>query len=487
MLKSIKSFKINHPKLIKWVSDRLDPNYKYGRLLTGGVLVSSLFVFFFFSVIQDIFAKDPLALADVRITNLFVLFRTASNSRLMLYFTYIGKWQLVVLGAVLASIVLFLIGKRKELYALVVSVAGGQLLVTLLKYVINRQRPAIANAVIIETSSSFPSGHAFVVFSFYLLALFILWKLVKNKLARVGMVIAGALITFFIPISRIYLGVHWTSDVLGSIFLGIAWLSLFVTYLLAQEKFGEKATKLIVSKNWIKVTMACFLLFWVGFSVYYYNKYSYEKVVASKTVTLSTVAISVSDIPDKLFSNLPRTSEGLTGNAMEPINFIFVGSRNQMDTAFTNAGWLPVDSINVRTTWKIAFSTLFDKPYTTAPGTPSFWDFRPNDFAYERPRASVREREHIHIWTTPYIVDGGPLWLGTAHFDRSVKLTTNFIPTHEIDPLVDNERDSLMKQLSATGLIMSSKEVKIVDLTQGKNLAGSVFYTDGNGYLVVLR
>ena len=159
----------------------------------------------------------------------------------------------------------------------------------------------------------------------------------------------------------------------------------------------------------------------------------------------------------------------------------------QLDTAFKDVGWVPTDSINLITTWKIAYSSLFDQPYPTAPGTPSFWDSRPNDFSYEKPTASVRERQHIHIWATPYAVDGKALWLATAHFDKDVKLGKDFIPTHIIDPLVDNERDSLKSQLLKTKDIASVKEVKVVDPVLGQNQAGSVFYTDGKGYVIKLK
>ena len=482
----IKKVESKYPRFFKWLGNRLDPDYKYGRFLTIGCIFFALFIFFFLGVIQDIFARDPLALADQRITNLFVLFRSPNITRVMLYITYLGKWQLVVLGAILLSIILFLTGKRKYLYTLAISVAGGSVLTTVLKNVITRQRPSIANAVIVENSFSFPSGHTFVVFSFYLLAAFILWGLIRNRTWRIILVLSSCVLALLIPLSRIYLGVHWTSDIVGTFSLGLAWLTVFITYLVIQDHFDKREAKPLVDLKYVKYLSILFLISWLGFSIYYYKANSYEKVVASKTVTLATTAIDSAGIPDNIFKNLPRTSEGLTGKVMEPINFVFIGSKENMDTAFKVAGWVPTDKINISTSWKIGYSTLFDKPYATAPGTPSFWDSRPNDYSYEKPTSSVREREHIHIWVTPYVVNGEPLWLGTAHFDKSVKLTTNFIPTHEIDPLVDNERNLLKQQLLDTGKV-TVKEVKIVEPTTGKNLAGSVFYTDGNGYLITLK
>jgi undecaprenyl-diphosphatase len=177
----------------------------------------------------------------------------------------------------------------------------------------------------------------------------------------------------------------------------------------------------------------------------------------------------------------------LTGDAIEPIDFIFIGFRGQLDDIFGDAGWVSADSINFFTIWKIAYSSFFNQSYPTAPGTPSFWDSRPNDFSYEKPTSSVRKRQHIHIWKTPYTVNAQPLWVATAHFDRGLKLMNGLMPNHEIDPLIDNERDSLKDQLLKTGKIALLKKIKIVDPVLGQNQAGSIFYTDGKGYIVILK
>ena len=317
-----------YPRAVKLFKNRLNLDYKYGLYLTIGVLVMIISLLLFIGTIQDILAKDPLALADVRITNLLALYRSTGASKFMLFVTYMGKWQAVFLGATLLGTILFILGKRKYLYALVLSVAGGQALVTILKDIITRQRPSLANAVVIEKSFSFPSGHTFVVFSFYALAIYILWKLIKKRVIRGVILALGIAIMLLISISRIYLGVHWASDVLGSTFVGTAWLSVSITYLSIQDRFGkDKNKKPLVSSKAIKIASITFLIIWVGFLFFYYGTHSYAKVTASKTESIPQTPISISEIPDGLFRNLPRTSEGLTGNVMEPINLIFIGSR----------------------------------------------------------------------------------------------------------------------------------------------------------------
>ena len=101
-----------------------------------------------------------------------------------------------------------------ECVGLLVSVLIGEAMVWIMKGLLLRPRPLVANALVIAPGASFPSGHAFVAFCH------------TKGTARSIPFITFAVIAIAIGLSRIYLGAHWASDVLASYFLGAAWLAL---------------------------------------------------------------------------------------------------------------------------------------------------------------------------------------------------------------------------------------------------------------------
>ena len=102
-----------------------------------------------------------------------------------------------------------------------------------LKFILQRPRPTEFR-IIEETGYSFPSGHSMVSMAFYGYLIYLIYKYVKNKYLKWGSIILLGALICCIGISRIYLGVHYTSDVLGGFLLSISYL---VIYISAVNKF----------------------------------------------------------------------------------------------------------------------------------------------------------------------------------------------------------------------------------------------------------
>jgi membrane-associated phospholipid phosphatase len=140
----------------------------------------------------------------------------------MLWITSLGNWKFVVPLAILVSILCWLSRKRKTITPFIIALIGTEITVELLKILIRRPRPI--GASFLETSYSFPSGHAAISVALYGFIAFLLWKRSKSQLKR-GMILAVALLLMlFIGFSRVYLGVHFPTDVLGGYMVGAAWL-----------------------------------------------------------------------------------------------------------------------------------------------------------------------------------------------------------------------------------------------------------------------
>jgi membrane-associated phospholipid phosphatase len=136
---------------------------------------------------------------------------------------------MVLLGVIVAALL-----ARRRLWTLlwtwIVAVVGGALLNWLLKGLFQRPRPHFAHPLVVETSYSFPSGHAMVSFVAYgMLAYLAVLLWLKSWEARVAAVCGAALVVVLIGFSRLYLGVHYFSDVVAGYAAGGVWLSALIT------------------------------------------------------------------------------------------------------------------------------------------------------------------------------------------------------------------------------------------------------------------
>src|SRR5262249_19065642 len=150
--------------------------------------------------------------------------------------------------------------------------------------------------------------------------------------------------------------------------------------------------------------------------------------------------IRAEELPAALFAQAPRFTEDIVGRAIEPINVILIGTQSDVSRAFGEAGWLPADPIGFGSSWRLLTAGLFNRPDPRAPGLPVFWEGRPNPFSFEQPTASntARERHHLHLWDTTYMVGQHPVWTATVHLDKEGNIAPGIpIPIHAIDPAID--------------------------------------------------
>ena len=103
----------------------------------------------------------------------------------------------------------------------------------LLKNIIRRNRP-VGYRLVEETGFSFPSGHSMASMAFYGLIIYLVFKYVKNKYAKIALCTFLSILIASIGISRIYLGVHYASDVLAGFMISLSYLTLF-THLIKND------------------------------------------------------------------------------------------------------------------------------------------------------------------------------------------------------------------------------------------------------------
>ncbi|OGH72209.1 MAG: hypothetical protein A2921_03745 [Candidatus Magasanikbacteria bacterium RIFCSPLOWO2_01_FULL_43_20b] len=135
--------------------------------------------------------------------------------------TLFGEVVTVGFFAFLISIFLWRKCLKQEIIAIWMVLIGSALTTYLIKIIIDRPRPI--DAFVFEDTASFPSGHATVAGAFYGFLTYLLWRNFKNTKYRELVIIAGAILVFLIGFSRLYLGVHYLTDVLAGYLVGLLW------------------------------------------------------------------------------------------------------------------------------------------------------------------------------------------------------------------------------------------------------------------------
>src|SRR5699024_6168093 len=145
-----------------------------------------------------------------------------------------------------------------------------------------------------------------------------------------------------------------------------------------------------------------------------------------------------------------RTSGGLLG---DPVNIALHGSEEDIHAVLLAAGWTKADKITLRSSWKIAVSTVFRKSYPAAPVSPLVIFKRSQAFAYQPDGScSAAKRRHVRLWRSAagWALPGGEkgAWMAGATYDRGVGLSSfTGHGTNKIDEDTEAERDYLIGTL----------------------------------------
>jgi len=170
------------------------------------------------------------------------------NTDLMQFFTFLGTHYFLI-PANLLLIAFYTFIKKHRWYSIKIPVVsiGSLLMMLFLKQIFHRPRPLIP--LLDEARGfGFPSGHATMSFAFYGLIIYILWHNIAHPFYRWMAVIVLLLLILVIGISRIYLRVHYASDVLAGFSLGVLWLIISLTVLNKMERISRKEIDLVVEK-----------------------------------------------------------------------------------------------------------------------------------------------------------------------------------------------------------------------------------------------
>lgn len=194
------------------------------------------------------------------------------------------------------------------------------------------------------------------------------------------------------------------------------------------------------------------------------------------------------------------------GFASDPLNIGIVATRRELINAMQQAGWHVADAHTIRNMIRVVFGVLFNHSYPNAPMSSLYLFGRKQDIGFEIPTGEIGGRHHVRFWATTYekkrrlqvhgihwhdrkehVEHDDLLWVGAASLDTGLSfIRHNFQLTHMIDPDTDKERELIVSQLKADGIV---KETRSLRLDNPYRLVNRTWrgYLKTDGIMTVLR
>lgn len=235
----VKVFIKSHPKLIFFLKERLSPKHYLGIHLTIGLLISAVFVRIFSEIVENILEHGLLERFDQWVYGRTAYLQSPLINDVMRSITFLG--DKITISVATFFLTLFFILRRKLADAITVlaAVIGGSLLSQIVKLTIQRPRPLAEHALIEANGFSFPSGHSMMSAIFYGLLSYYILRGVGHERTRITASAILLALVVLIGLSRIYLQVHYLSDVLAGFTGGLFYLALCLTGLeVYRRKYG---------------------------------------------------------------------------------------------------------------------------------------------------------------------------------------------------------------------------------------------------------
>lgn len=416
----------------KLVTGLVDPANPPSRALLPLASALILGAWGFLGVLEDVVTGDPLVRVDSAIYYLLQGLRTPPADTLMVALTELG--DAAVIFPVVIVVLLWLAWKRAWRVAAywLAAVGFAIVLVLALKLSLRLPRPT-ALSYEGPYGFAFPSSHA----TLSLVTYGFLGMLLARELSARGRWLAFAAIVPFVGLiafSRLYLGAHWLSDVLGGLAVGAAWVALLgIAYLRhpapALSAPGLAAVALLT------------LLIAGGLHIAARHSADIERYAVQRRIAVLTERLWWEDA----WQTLPAWRLDMEGEYEQPLTFQWAGSLNALNEALRAQGWQTPSPLGGRN-WLLLLDTTC--PAMQLPVLPRFHDGRNQALALIHATESAGERVVLRLWTAQAMLQGQaqPIWLGTVTRETIHRSLAGFNLPHDGNDY-DTPRESLRRAL----------------------------------------
>jgi membrane protein DedA with SNARE-associated domain/membrane-associated phospholipid phosphatase len=360
----------------------------------------------FLGVLQDVLARDPLVLADQAVFHFLQSLRTLWADRIFITITEFGDTLVNVCLAVSIAAVLLVKRCYRAAGFWTVAVAGGWAGVRFLKWALHLPRPMqIYHGV---SAYGFPSSHTTMSVILYGFLAILLMRGMAGTW-RFGNFVAALLLSFIIAISRLYLGAHWLSDVLGGFFIGTAWTALMgIAYL--------KSPAERVPRSLVGLVALLVIVMVGGWHVIRQN----DKDIAFYAPQREIQTMSLTAWRDGGWRHLPSWRVDLAGEREQPLTIQWVGSPDELKRYLLAKGWELPPSPNIK---NFLGMLAPDAPIGALPVLPRLHNGRVDILRLVRWNAE--RRWVLRLWPSDFCIAGNPapLLVGTIGLQQRRRLT----------------------------------------------------------------
>lgn len=432
----------------RFALDLLDPSRPDARGLALLALLVIGSAWLFFGILEDVVTGDPLVRADTAIYQTLQELRTGPGDAVMLVLTELGDTIVVIV--VTAAVLLWLAWKRAWRTAAywLVAIGGASALNTVIKVALHRPRPTELFYAG-WSAFSFPSGHSTVNLALYGFLAFLIGREIRPTW-RPPVAFTALSFVLLIGFSRLYLGAHWFSDVIGGFAFATAWLAILAFFYSRREEVQPIGVT--------GMTVVACLALGLGGGLNVSRHHALDTDRYARKITTPTMT---ADWWSTGWQQLPSRRIDLTGEIEEPLAIQWAGELPSIEQLLLAKGWHAPPSWTSLSAlgWLTATAAPVDLPAAMriASGRlPGLTLVRDNAAAPSQSRLVLR------LWPSDLELDGtmpSPVWIGSVveeQFSRHLSLFT----VVSTSPNVNAPRDALAAEILRGRFALRSNEEK---------------------------
>ncbi|MEO8409746.1 MAG: LssY C-terminal domain-containing protein [Propionivibrio sp.] len=465
-----------HPDFFHFLAARVERSHFYGLPLSLLVLAFVYVLALFAGIVEDVVTADAIVALDHATAQLVAAFRAPAVLMPFVWITSLGETAAVTALLVVGCLLLWLTRRSTLIAGLLVASLGATTFSTLGKLAFQRPRPL--GAVLLESSYSFPSGHATIAVAFYGFIGYLLIRFAATWTVRVRLFFATGSLVLLIGLSRIVLGVHYLSDVWGGYLVGALWLIVGISlteWLHASGRINWHADwHARADRHRRALALGLIAIATAGFI-----GYAATRTLPALVRSPETVVQVDRPLAELLRAHDQASTATVFGDPAQPLSFAIVApDAGALSARLIRAGWLAADRPNARNLLRLARQGL---NYATAPLAPAFWNDRINDLAFERPLPGAQGKTvaTLRVWRSGYRIGPDAVFVGVAREYDGIEWGI----LHTISPDVDAAAGRFVASLEQSGQSLAACQRALIPPMTGSYLMGEQFFTVGQLWL----